>query len=435
MSKKPPILLIVPPVTFEAIHPLAMASLATRLLEAGEDVEGLDLRLDPAGLARLDRAPRPALVVIDTSIRNLDKVRRLVAEVRRRCPAPVAVAGVAASLHPDRFLGPYGADAAVTGDLEAVVPALLAHLRGRRGPVPGARLSGDGLSGRMNSGPLLAARDLPAPDRTVFPLLRYTHAGSRPGRMSAALETSRGCSLACTFCPVPARYGGTCRVRETASVLDEMARLRRDHGIDSFVIEDEQPLLDRPAFEALLTGIRQRLPGVELSFPNGLRPDLLDRDLIDAMAASGTRRVALGIESPSAAVRECIGRPVDDSHVEGLLDAMRRRDIVTTGYFMAGLPEADATEAIALLGALSDPRLDYVHVSVCWPWRDLVDRPTPAMRRAALVRTAAYLGAYADPRRAVRLARAGHLSPARLPWIVGRLGTWISSGTRGGGGW
>ena len=233
----------------------------------------------------------------------------------------------------------------------------------------GARLLGDGQSGRMTSGPFLPARDLPAPDRTVFPLLRYTHAGSRPGRVSAALETSRGCSLACTFCPVPARYGGTCRVRETAAVLDEMARLRRDYGIDSFVIEDEQPLLDRPAFEALLAGIRNRLPGVELSFPNGLRPDLLDRDLIEAMAASGTRRVALGIESPSAAVRERIGRPVDDRHLDDLLDAMRRQGMVTTGYYMAGLPEADATEPIALLGALPDPRLDYVHVSVYWPWQ------------------------------------------------------------------
>ncbi len=433
--KKPPILLIVPPVTFEAIHPLAMASLATKLLEIGEVVEGLDLRLDPAGLARLDRTPCPQLVIIDTSIRNLDTVHRLIAEVRRRCSAPVAVTGVAASLHPDRFLGPNGADAAITGDPEAVVPTLLAHIEGQHGPVPGARLSGDGMSGRMAPGPFLSARDLPVPDRAVFPLLRYTHAGSRPGRVSAAIETSRGCSLACTFCPVPARYGGTCRVRETASVLDEMARLRREHGVDSFVFEDEQPLLDRPAFETLLEGIRQRLPGVELSFPNGLRPDLLDRALIDAMAAAGTRRVALGIENPSPAVRDRIGRPFDDRHLTNLLDAMRRHGIVTTGYYMAGVPEADATEAIALLGAMPNPRLDYVHVSVCWPWQDLVDRPTPAMRRAALVRTAAYLAAYADPRRAIRLARAGHISPARLPWVAGRLATWISSGSRGGGGW
>jgi radical SAM superfamily enzyme YgiQ (UPF0313 family) len=431
-STQRPILLIVPPVTFEAVHPLGLASLATRLLEAGETVAGLDLRLDPDGL---DRIPRPELVVIETSIRNVATVRRLARTLRDRWQVPIALTGSAAALHPERLLGPDGADAATMGDPEVAIPALLAHLRGTGGPVPGVRLAGDERAAPATPGPFLAPGDLPAPDRTVFPLRRYTHAGSRPGRVSAAIETSRGCTLACTFCPVPARYGGTCRVRDTAAVLDEMARLNRDHGVDAFAFEDEQPLLDRATFESLLAGIRHRLPGVELAFPNGLRPDLLDRDLIDVMAASGARQVALGIESPSAEVRARLGRPFDDGHLADLLDAMRTRGLVTTGYYMAGLPQAGPDEARALLAAVTDPRLDYVHVSVCWPWRDVVELPTPGMRQAAWVRTAAYLTAYGDPRRAFRLAREGHLTPRRLPWVVRRLGAWILSGTRGGGGW
>jgi len=214
-----------------------------------------------------------------------------------------------------------------------------------------------------------------------------------------------------------------------------MSRLRRDHGTGVFLFEDEQPLGDPEAFRDLLSLVRRRLPGVELQFPNGLRADLLDREWIEELAAAGTLRVALGIESASPEVRSRIGRPLEEDHLQRVLESLRRQGIRVTGYFLAGLPEAGEGELADLVRAALDARFDYVHVSVCWPWRRLVETPTPAMRRAARWRALAYGLAYGDPRRLLRLRSDRDLRG--IPWsaLVRRFGNWVRAGVTGGGGW
>lgn len=427
-------LLVAPPVTFEATFPLGLASLATALRSRGWPAEGLDLRLDPDALGRrLSRSPGPSLVVLETSIRNVRVVRRLLAQVRASGGFRTAVVGTAAALHPEAFLGPDRADFAVTGDPEDGVPGLVDLLEGGRGALAGV-VDAAGIVGPSEPSWLPGDR-LPVPDREVFPQMRYRGHDIRRGPPRAAVETSRGCSLACSFCPVPARYRGTWRGRDPEAVLEEMARLQRDYGTRIFLFEDEQPLGDPLAFGRLLTLVRRHLPGVELQFPNGLRGDLLDRDRIEEMAAAGTRQVAIGVESVSPEVRSRLGRPLDEGHLDTLLVAMRRHGIRVTGYFLAGLPEARGREGRDLARAALDGRFDYVHFSVCWPWRRLVEVPTAGMRQAARWRALAYGLAYGNPRRMIRLRQDRDLPWDQWTALARRFATWVRAGTRGGGGW
>lgn len=429
-----PVLLVAPPVTFEATFPLGLASLAAVLRSRGRPVEGLDLRLDPDALdRRLFRSPGPSLVVLETSIRNLCMVRRLLAQVRASGDVRTAVVGTAAALHPEAFLGPDQADFAVTGDPEEGIPGLLDLLDGGRG-APAGVVAADGMIGPTDPDWLPGDR-LPVPDREVFPQIHYESHDIRRGPPRAAIETSRGCALACSFCPVPARYRGTWRGRDPEAVLDEMSRLHRDFGTRLFLFEDDQPLGDPLAFGRLLTLVRRRLPGVELQFPNGLRGDLLDQERVEEMAAAGTRQVAIGVESVSSEVRSRIGRPLDEGHLDGLLRTLRRHGIRVTGYFLAGLPEAHGRDGLDLARAALDGRFDYVHFSVCWPWRRLVEVPTTGMRRAARWRALAYGLAYGNPRRLIRLREDRDLPWGRWPALARRLATWMRAGSQGGGGW
>jgi anaerobic magnesium-protoporphyrin IX monomethyl ester cyclase len=426
------VLLVAPAVALEASYPLGLASLAAALRAAGADCVGLDLRLRPDGLVRYGATP-PPVAVVDTSIRSVGTVRRLVADLRRRGVRRVVAVGPAAAVAPALFLEPGGADAAVTGDAEAVVPELLAAAAGPARPVPGAWIRD--ATGRLQSAPggVLPAGRLPTPDREVFPLAGYAGHGLRSGRRYAAIEASRGCPFACTFCPVPRRPGGH-RVRPAAAVLDEMARLVTE-GVTGFFLEDEQPLADRAWLAVILEGLRRRLPGAVLELPNGVRADLLDADLLGEMAAAGVRRLAIGVESGSEGVREALGRPVTTARLLELIAAAKRRGLVVTGYFMIGLPGETRGNLLATLAAPARLPFHYAHLSVYWPWDPPLEGLSPEQQRLATPRLLGYLGAYASVARLRDLWEAGDLSLATLPHAVSRLGSWLAAGSRGGGGW
>ena len=436
------VVLIAPPLTWEAAYPLRLASLAAALKARGARTLGLDLRRDPGTLSRwlaTSDAAAPALVVVESSIRNLAQVRAVVERVRARTAAQVVVTGTAAAVAPAAFMGapgePWCADTAVTGDAEVVVPALLDAATDRYSAVAGAwrrTPAGDMVS---SPGGFLPLDELPLADRELFPLEEYCRHPLRGVARHAPIEASRGCTLGCSFCPVPRSTAHELRLRPVDGVIDEMDQLRHDHDVTHFLLEDEQPLLDRGWFSSLLAAVRGRLAGAVLELPNGVRPDLLDPELLEEMARSGVARIALGIESGSDRVRRAIGRPIEPARLLGVIDDARRRGLVVAGYFMVGLPGESAVELAQTLSLARRLPVHYVHLSVCWPWSPLLLEPNRATRLGTALRAAGYLGAYSNPRRALDLCRIGDLSLAHGPIAVGRLGRWIASGARGGGGW
>jgi radical SAM superfamily enzyme YgiQ (UPF0313 family) len=425
------VLLVAPEVALEATYPLGLASLAAALRAGGAECVGLDLRLRPDGLERFGGV-LPSVAVVETSIRNVGAVRRLAGELRRAGVQRVVAVGAAAAVAPRSLLRDGGPDAAVTGDAEAVVPALLAAEGAQA--VPGAWVRD--AAGHLHDAPggVLPGDRLPTPDREVFPLADYAAHGLRGGRRYAAVEASRGCPFACTFCPVPRRPGGH-RVRPVEAVLDEMARLVTDAGVTGFFVEDEQPLADRAWLAALLRGVRHRLPGAVLELPNGVRADLLDPELLGELVAGGVRRLAIGVESGSERVRAALGRPVTTPRLLELIAAAKRRGLIVTGYFMIGLPGETRGNLVATLLAPARLPFHYAHLSVYWPWDPPLEDLSAEQRRLALPRLLGYVGAYASLPRLRDLWDVGDLTPATLPHAASRLGRWLSAGARGGGGW
>ncbi len=409
----PGVLLIEPSRSRELTYPLGLAYLAGNLRRAGATVHGIDLRIESdAALNRLLKTQPFAIAGIRVMSTEVRRAASIAALVRRLQPRALIVAGGPhATLAPNDVLARVGVDAAVRGDGELPLAKLWSGE-----PTPPGVVRGDGGSAEVYVHDELGALDFP--DRTTFPMHRYYRQGSFGGIARTAMIATRGCVKRCSYCSAHALCRGSFRKREPDAVVEEIRRLRAEHGMRGVVFEDDALVIDPGWAKELFERIAVRAPGTTIDLPNGANPDLLDEDLLNAMAGAGVRSIAFGLESLCGDNQRSIDRTFDVGHLERVARHARRRGISTTGYFLIGLPHDTPLGLLSQAAAIRRLPLDLAHVSV---YRRLPGQPLQQAHRpmawTALraVRAGFYLQYYGEP--------------ARLGAVVDRAGGGLSGVT------
>ena len=256
---------------FMAPPPIGLATLCPPLVARGHEVEILDLMFarDPAAV--LERALvrfRPRLTGF--SIRNVDEqdmtrpgttladIRPLVQLAARRGQHTV-LGGPAFSTFPKAMLDFMGAGTGIAGQAEDSLPRLVETLESALdASIPGL-VWRDGERIRCNP-PVLPGYAGVRPDWS-----RIDHRPYRRSMFQAAVVIRSGCAYRCSYCDVPHVFGERFSRRDTASILDDLHRLRTDHGIRVVFLND--PAFNAPLDEAktLLEEIIRARPRVWLS--------------------------------------------------------------------------------------------------------------------------------------------------------------------------
>jgi radical SAM superfamily enzyme YgiQ (UPF0313 family) len=96
---------------------------------------------------------------------------------------------------------------------------------------------------------------------------------------------------------------------------------------------------------------------LHLNFPNGLRADQVDDELIDLLEEAGTVHMALAVETASPRLQRIIGKHLNLEKAKKSIAAASMRFIVR-GYFMIGFPTETFEEAMETIRFAED--LDYV---------------------------------------------------------------------------
>ena len=104
----------------------------------------------------------------------------------------------------------------------------------------------------------------------------------------APVFTSRGCPYRCIYCH--SIFGKKWRARSPESVVGEMKTLVERFGIKEFEIIDDAFNLDRRRVLEICDLIEKEGLEVSLAFPNGLRTDVLDDEVIHALRRAGVAR-------------------------------------------------------------------------------------------------------------------------------------------------
>lgn len=155
-------------------------------------------------------------------------------------------------------------------------------------------------------------------------------------RRYMAIFTSRGCPFHCIYCHNI--MGKRFRKRSTENVIKEMSTLIEKYNINDFEIIDDISNLDRERFKTLMKAIIGKGWKVTLSFPNGVRTDMLDEEVIYLMKQAGTSELSVAIETASQRLQKMVRKNLNLDKIKLMIDLAVKNKIFVRGFFMLGFP-------------------------------------------------------------------------------------------------
>ena len=332
-----------------AIAPIAFDYLSGPVARAGFSLTLLDLCFaDDWAAAIAEHAQAEAPDYWAVTLRNtddvyfssgysfLDRIRDIVAALRRARPVPVVMGGAGFSVMPEKLLAFLGADFGIVREGEFSFPELLTCLEEGRSLL---HISGliyrDGESVRAtllepnDCGPL---QHLGPHQRTLVDNERYFARGGQIG-----IETKRGCNRSCIYCVEPLVKGRTVRLREPDDVVDEMAALV-DHGINVFHINDSEFNLSIAHPIALCeTIVRRGLAGKIHWYAYGM-PRPFPDELAAAMKAAGCAGMNFGVDSASEKMLKVLKRTFRPADIERAVNTVKRHGLEHIIELLFGAP-------------------------------------------------------------------------------------------------
>ena len=420
-------------------HNLNSVAALTGALEADPRTGALPLHFlwqDERLMARLralsDRTD--ALVVaLSFATADLPEMARLMAGLRGLQPTPyVVVGGPHPSARPAEALR-LGADAAVVGEGEEALPALLERVLSGESPagLPGvAVLAGDGS---LSQGPRPRPLDLEA-----YPPLGVAH------RRFGPIEITRGCPCACAFCQTSFLFGGRMRHRSPEGVAAWVRRaMEEGYSYARFVTpnafayqsEDNGRTANLDAIERLLREMAA-LVGKERvyfgTFPSEVGPETVTPEAVALVRRyCGNDNLIFGAQSGSDRMLQMLHRNHTVADVYRAAEVIVASGLKPVVDLIFGLPGEEAEDVAATLRLMEDlvamGAVLHTHTFMPLPGTPLEDAPPgqvdPALH-PLLDRLASQGHQIGQWRKQEALAAASAYNPARPPGSPREARTW-----------
>lgn len=329
--------------------PMGLCTIAPLVERAGFEVDILDNTLldwADAGVASQVRERGYRLVGIYASTPMIDSAFRIARLVKSVDPSiHVCLGGPHPSVTVEETLQCPDVDSIGMGECEHIVPELARRIEAGEtleGLSGVAWRDGSGAVHKEGPGGYIAELDsLPFPDFSKVDVPRYFKVGHNYGvvqRSSRNLPiiTSRGCPSRCTFCQL--YLGRKFRTRSPENIADEIEKNVGTWGVREFnFLDDNFTVYKKWAIE-VCREIQRRDLGVKLRFPNGVREDRLDVEMLEALRDVGCYHLDFGLES---GCQETLDLMHKDKKVEDIVrqvELAHKMGFEVTATFIFGTP-------------------------------------------------------------------------------------------------
>jgi anaerobic magnesium-protoporphyrin IX monomethyl ester cyclase len=287
---------------------------------------------------------RPDLVCFSCLSVEADEMHELAAITKQLFPeVPVWVGGPHASVFYDWEIETGNVDAACIGEGEQTfIEMVQAWLEGRPlDGVPGLALSRGGqFATTAPRAPIADLDSLPLPAWDLIDLHRYDREWSMNGFVHstpwAIIFTTRACPYQCIYCHCI--FGKKVRKRSIENVMAELELLVKQHGVREIHIVDDIFNLDLERAKAICDRIIAQKLDIKIAFPNGLRGDRMDRELIRKLKKAGCYSITYAVETASPRLQKRIKKNLDLEKVREVIAWTDEEKMICRAFFMLGFP-------------------------------------------------------------------------------------------------
>ena len=300
--------------------------------------------LDLNAMRERIRAFGPDVIGFSCLSLEADEMARVASIAKRLNPqCLIILGGPHAKSFYDHALENSDVDVVVVGEAERTFPELLRKLMAGQ-PVDEVK----GIAFKKDSRVILSAPreviddldSIPFPAWDLVDFSRYSKVTSMNGYCHstpwAAVFTSRGCPFHCAYCHDI--FGKRARLRSPENVVDEIELLAGKYGVKEIHIVDDIFNIDLIRAKRICDLIVERGVKIAIAFPNALRADMMDRELVQKLKRAGCYAITYAIEAASPRIRKLVGKNVDLDKTRQVISWTRSEHIISHGFFMIGFP-------------------------------------------------------------------------------------------------
>jgi anaerobic magnesium-protoporphyrin IX monomethyl ester cyclase len=251
------------------------------------------------------------------------------------------------------------ARAAATGDFAA-----------RRAGIKGIAYIDAGQVVATKAAPTIKDLDALAPDWSIldWPKYNYIPLGTRV----AIPNFARGCPFTCSFCS-QWKFWRDYRIRDPHKVVDEIIKLRDEHGVGFFILADEEPTINKKKFIAFCQALIDRKVGLLWGINTRVTDIMRDADLLPFYRKAGLIHVSLGTEAAAQLKLDMFNKETTVAQNKRAIQLLRDAGIVVEAQFIVGMENetAETLEETYQMARDWDPDLANWSMYTPWPFSDL----------------------------------------------------------------
>ncbi|MHB8868212.1 MAG: radical SAM protein [Thermoleophilia bacterium] len=194
-----------------------------------------------------------------------------------------------------------------------------------------------------------------------------------PGSRMATINTSRGCSQACSFCSQQKFWQRTWRGRSPEAIAGEISHLNRTYGIDVFLFSDELPTHHRDRWERLLDLLIEAGSTSYLLMETRVDDIVRDEDILAKYRKAGIIHIYVGVEATSQETLDRFQKNADVQTGKRAIELLAQHNILTETSFVLGVPE-ETPETVARtleMAKFYDPDMAHFLLLAPWPYADM----------------------------------------------------------------
>lgn len=185
---------------------------------------------------------------------------------------------------------------------------------------------------------------IPFPAWYLFKHHKYSYPDSLTGSVMPVI-TSRGCPSNCTYCCSKFMFKRKIRFRSAKNIVDEIEMLTNIYKVKEIHFWDDNFTFNRERVFELRNEILRRGINLKFAFPNGLRTDKVDEEILKCLKEMGVYNISFGVESGNQDILNNMKKGTTLKQIENAYAISKKHGMETWGFFIIGTPK-DTKESI-----------------------------------------------------------------------------------------